>query len=99
MGGLKFDTELHLKVRDKLDANLFLSGSNPVNVVGWVVRSSSVRRNGEPVYSIAFRFLQLSNRDQFDLMQFLSESEYSTSPSEGSGLVEVDNRVSAESSR
>ena len=99
VGGLKFDTELNLKVGDKLDANLILSGSNPVNVVGWVVRSSPVRRNGKPVYSTAFRFLQLSNRDQFDLMQFLSESEYSTSPSEGSGLAEVDNRIPAESSQ
>ena len=99
VGGLSFETRMCLKVGDKLDVNLFLSGSSQVNVVGWVVRSSPVRRNGKPVYSTAFKFLQLNDNDQFDLMQFLSECEQSESPSTSLGLGSEEELIPARLSR
>ena len=57
VGGLQFETKMDLKVGDKLDVNLLLSPSTQVNVVGWVVRSTPGRSNGQPVYSTVFKFL------------------------------------------
>ena len=98
VSGLQFETQRCLEVGDRLDVNLLLSPSSQVSVVGWVVRSSPVRSNGRPVYSTAFKFLQLTNGDQSELMQFLADCECSESASQDVGLAEVDNLIAAKSS-
>lgn len=78
---------------------LLLSRSSPVNVVGWMIRASPVRRNPMRVHSTAFQCLQLANSHQFALMQFLSESEYRESASEGVEWVAVEKLIPAQSSQ
>ena len=78
---------------------LLLSRSSPVNVVGWMIRASTVGRNPMRVHSTAFQCLQLANSHQFALMQFLSESEYRESASEGVEWVAVKKLIPAQSSQ
>jgi len=77
---------------------LLLSRSSPVNVVGWMMRASPVGRNPMHVHTTAFQCLQLANSHPFALMQFLSESEYRESASEGVERVAVEKLIPAQSS-
>ncbi len=71
IGGLAFETDLPLKVGDKLDMNLRLSPSRVVNVVGSVLRSS--QRNEESFHRVAVKSFQLNIEDQNTLLLFLSQ--------------------------
>lgn len=75
VGGLAFETPLPLQVGDKLEIHLDLSPSQRVNVVGWVVRSESVRGKGKDLRSVALMFLQLRAEDQSQLLKFLADAD------------------------
>ena len=70
-GGLKFDTHFQLQVGDTLALNLELPASRIRNMAGWVVRSEPVACGGKSLYSVALKFLQLEEREQHKLLQFL----------------------------
>lgn len=72
--GLRFETSLGLKAGDKLDMNLRLTASQPVNAVGWVVRTEAVGQNGSSLNSVALKFLQLNEEDQIQLLEFLAQA-------------------------
>lgn len=74
VAGLRFETSLGLKAGDKLDMNLFLPASQPVNAVGWVVRTEAVEHQGKSLNSVALKFLQLKEEDQIQLLEFLAQS-------------------------
>ena len=79
VAGLAFDTELPLKVGDKLALSLALDPSLQVNAVGWVVRCEPIQRkeynHGTIITKltnlIAVNFLQLKAEDQNHLLRFL----------------------------
>ena len=78
VAGLAFDTDLPLKVGDKLALRLDLEPSKQVNAVGWVVRSEPIERkeyHGTIIMkltnSIAVNFLQLKAEEQNHLLRFL----------------------------
>ena len=79
VAGLAFDTELPLKVGDKLALSLALDPSLQVNAVGWVVRCEPIQRkeynHGTIITKlsnlIAANFLQLKAEDQNHLLRFL----------------------------
>jgi len=75
VGGLAFETSLPLQREDKLEMHLSLSSSQKVNVLGWVVRSEPVKRNGENLHSLALMFLQLEAEEQSQLLSFLAQAE------------------------
>jgi len=72
--GLRFETSLGLKAGDKLDLNLRLPASQPVNAVGWVVRTETVGQNGNSLNSVALKFLQVNEEDQIQLLEFLAQA-------------------------
>jgi hypothetical protein len=79
VAGLAFDTDLPLKVGDKLALNLALDPSQQVNAVGWVVRCAPIQRqeynHGTMITKltnlIAVNFLQLKAEEQNHLLRFL----------------------------
>ncbi len=79
VAGLAFDTELPLKVGDKLALRLNLDPSQQVNAVGWVVRCEPIERkeynHGTIIIKItnfvAVNFLQLKAEEQNHLLRFL----------------------------
>jgi len=79
VAGLAFDTDLPLKVGDKLALNLSLDPSQQVNAVGWVVRCAPIQRqeynHGTMITKltnlIAVNFLQLKAEEQNHLLRFL----------------------------
>ncbi len=79
VAGLAFDTDLPLKVGDKLALNLALDPSRQVNAVGWVVRCEPIERkeynHGTIIIKItnfvAVNFLQLKAEEQNHLLVFL----------------------------
>ncbi len=79
VAGLAFDTDLPLKVGDKLALRLDLDPSQQVNAVGWVVRCEPIKRkeynHGTIITKltnlIAVNFLQLKAEEQNHLLLFL----------------------------
>ena len=71
VGGLAFETDLPLKVGDKLAVKLQFSRSREVDAVGWVLRSERIAGGGEYLHSVAMAFLQYEAQDQNRLLQFL----------------------------
>ena len=79
VAGLAFDTDLPLKVGDKLALRLDLDPSQQVNAVGWVVRSESTKRKEyqhgtimtKLINLVAVNFLQLKAEEQNHLLLFL----------------------------
>ena len=88
-----------LKVGDTWDANLASLPLQPGQCRGVDDSGIHVGRNPMRVHSTAFQCLQLANSHQFALMQFLSESEYRESASEGVEWVAVKNLIPAQSSQ
>ena len=74
-GGLAFETHLPLKVGDKLAVQVRFHRSRQIDVVGWILRSEPVEREGECLNSVAFEFLQCEPQDQNQLLQFLARAE------------------------
>ena len=72
VGGLSFETNLPLVENDKLEMNLHFTESQSVNALGWVVRSEPVEGNGEGLSLVGVEFLQLDERDQVELLEFLA---------------------------
>jgi len=75
VGGLRFNTNLQLEVRDKLQVKLDLSSSRHVSASGWVVRATRVEKKGKYVHSIGLEFLQVEEEDQRQLLLFLVMSD------------------------
>ncbi len=75
VGGLAFETNLPLKVGDKLAVKVQFKRSRQINVVGWILRSEPVDRKGECLNSVAFQFLQCEAQDENQLLQFLANAE------------------------
>ena len=79
VAGLACDTDLSLKVGDKLALCLNLDPSLQVNAVGWVVRSEPTKRKEyqhgtimtKVINFIAVNFLQLEAEEQNHLLRFL----------------------------
>jgi c-di-GMP-binding flagellar brake protein YcgR len=79
VAGLAFDTDLSLKVGDKLALCLNLDPSLQVNAVGWVVRSEPIERKEyqhgtimtKVINFVAVNFLQLEAEEQNHLLRFL----------------------------
>jgi len=79
VSGLAFDTDLSLKVGDKLALCLNLDPSLQVNAVGWVVRSEPTKRKEyqhgtimtKVTNFVAVNFLQLTAEEQNHLLRFL----------------------------
>ena len=79
VAGLAFDTDLSLKVGDKLALCLNLDPSLQVNAVGWVVRSELTKRKEyqhgtimtKVINFVAVNFLQLEAKEQNHLLRFL----------------------------
>jgi c-di-GMP-binding flagellar brake protein YcgR len=79
VAGLAFDTDLPLKVGDKLALSLNLDPSQQVNAVGWVVRCEPIEReeynHGTIITKltnlVAVNFLQLKAEEQNHLLRFL----------------------------
>jgi len=79
VAGLAFDTDLSLKVGDKLALCLNLDPSLQVNAVGWVVRSEPTKRKEyqhgtimtKVTNFVAVNFLQLEAEEQNHLLRFL----------------------------
>lgn len=79
VAGLAFDTDLSLKVGDKLALCLNLDPSLQVNAVGWVVRSEPTKRKEyqhgtimtKVINFVAVNFLQLEAEEQNHLLRFL----------------------------
>ena len=79
VAGLAFDTDLSLKVGDKLALCLNLDPSLQVNAVGWVVRSEPTKRKEyqhgtimtKVINFVAVNFLQLEEEEQNHLLRFL----------------------------
>jgi len=79
VAGLAFDTELALKVGDKLALCLNIHPSRQVNAVGWVVRSEPIKRKEyqhgtimtKLTNFVAVNFLQLKAEEQNHLLRFL----------------------------
>ncbi len=79
VAGLAFDTDLPLKVGDKLALRLDLDPSQQVNAVGWVVRSERTKRKEyqhvtimtKLINLVAVNFLQLKAEEQNHLLLFL----------------------------
>jgi len=88
VAGLAFDTDLSLKVGDKLALLLNLEPSQQVNAVGWVVRSEPTKRKEyqhgtimtKLTNFVAVNFLQLKAEEQNHLLLFL-RSKMTSSPS------------------
>jgi c-di-GMP-binding flagellar brake protein YcgR len=74
-GGLAFETPLPLQVEDKLEIHLYLSSSQQVNVMGWVVRSEPVQGESRDLRSVALMFLQLRAEEQSQLLKFLAGAD------------------------
>ena len=74
VAGLRFETSLGLKAGDKLEMNLRLPSSQSVKAVGWVVRAEAVQNNGQPINSVALKFLQLTDDEQIQLLEFLAQA-------------------------
>ena len=79
VAGLAFDTDLSLKVGDKLALCLNLDPSLQVNAVGWVVRSEPTKRKEyqhgtimtKVINFVAVNLLQLEAEEQNHLLLFL----------------------------
>lgn len=71
VGGLLFKSNLLLKVGDRLALNVHFSPSQQVNAAGWVVRSQPAEKEGQPLHSVALKFLQLDSEEQNHLLKFL----------------------------
>jgi len=79
VSGLAFDTDLLLKVGDKLALCLNLDPSQQVNAVGWVVRSEPIKRKEyqhgtimtKRTNFVAVNFLQVKAEEQNHLLRFL----------------------------
>ena len=79
VAGLAFDTDLSLKVGDKLALCLNLDPSLQVNAVGWVVRSEPTKRKEyqhgtimtKVTNFVAVSFIQLNAEEQNHLLRFL----------------------------
>jgi len=79
VAGLAFDTDLSLKVGDKLALCLNLDPSLKVNAVGWVVRSEPIKRKEyqhgtimtKVINFVAVNFIQLNAEEQNHLLRFL----------------------------
>jgi len=79
VAGLAFDTDLSLKMGDKLALCLNLDPSLQVNAVGWVVRSEPTKRKEyqhgtimtKLTNFVAVNFLQLKAEEQNHLLRFL----------------------------
>ena len=79
VAGLAFDTDLSLKVGDKLALFLNLDPSLQVNAVGWVVRSEPTKRKEyqhgtimtKVTNFVAVNFIQLNAEEQNHLLRFL----------------------------
>jgi hypothetical protein len=52
---------------------LHLPDSQPVNAVGWVVRSEPVEQPRKNLTSVAVQFLQQEEQDQIRLVNFLAQ--------------------------
>jgi len=72
--GLRFETSLGLKAGDKLEMNFRLPASQPVNAVGWVVRTETVGQNGNSLNSVALKFLQVNEENQMQLLDLLAQA-------------------------
>ena len=75
--GLKCETSLPLKLRDKLEISLLLTSSLRVNAVGWVVRVEPLEcaeQSLQSLQSVAVEFLQLVAEDQNQLLLFLAKT-------------------------
>jgi len=71
MGGVFFEQGLLLTVGDKLELQLHLPSSEPVCVVGWVVRCERISVDKRPLHSVAVEFLQIDEMNEFRLMESL----------------------------
>ncbi len=79
VAGLAFDTDLSLKVGDKLALCLKFDPSLQVNAVGWVVRSEPTKRKEyqhgtimtRVTNFVAVNFMQLNAEEQNHLLRFL----------------------------
>ena len=79
VAGLAFDTDLSLKVGDKLALCLNLDPSLQVNAVGWVVRSEPTKRKEyqhgtimtKVINFVAVNFFQLEADEQNHFLRFL----------------------------
>ncbi|MDA2927913.1 PilZ domain-containing protein [Acidobacteria bacterium AH-259-G07] len=71
-GGLRFESDLPLKVGDRLELKLQLSHSKEVGTSGKVVRSEQVERDGRSFNSIALQFMGLKPEEQDRIREFVS---------------------------
>jgi hypothetical protein len=79
VAGLAFNTDLSLKVGDKLALCLNFDPSLQVNAVGWVVRSEPTKRKGyqhgtimtKVTHFVALNFIQFNAEEQNHLLRFL----------------------------
>jgi len=72
VGGVGFETSLPLKVGDKLALRFDLSPLQQVSALGSVVRSEQVQGTDNNLNFVGLKFLQLEEKDQSLLLQFLS---------------------------
>ena len=74
VGGLEFETNLPLKVRDKLALKVHFKPSCEIDAVGSILRSKQIERGGEKLNSVALEFLQCDSQDQRQLLQSLASA-------------------------
>ena len=72
LGGMKFETNLPLKVGDKLALELSLPEQTSAKASGWVARTEAAE-GGEGGQALGVKFLQLEARDQLHLLRYLAK--------------------------
>ncbi len=75
VGGLAFETYLPLDAGDRLAVRIHFNPSNPIDVVGWILRATPIERDGEVINSVAIQFLQCEAQDQNHLLRFLAHGQ------------------------
>ena len=75
VGGVAFETDLPLRIGDKLEMEIHLPPLPKVGAVGWVVRSESGEGEGKSRGSVAVEFLQVDEEEQYQLLRILLQSE------------------------
>ncbi len=72
VGGLAFETHFRLDAGDRLAVRIHFRPSTQIDVVGWILRTTPIKRNGEIINSVALQFLHCEAKDQNHLLRFLA---------------------------
>ena len=75
VGGLSFETDLPLEVRDKLFFKLDLPETQAVPCIGSVVRVEVIQRDDKNLSLIGVQFLNLRSSHQVGLINFLAQQK------------------------